>query len=173
MEQLKDLDSFKDMYLQPFSERWKPTENDTPVWVYGEIYSLDVMLKAQHQLLQKLQNLPCPQPEAFLVALMVALDSTFLTQFSQASMWLIYMFFGNVSKYVHCLPDSLSTHHVAYLPKVCCFSVSLTQHSEPTQIDDAFADFYMKMYHQVPSADVLTHVKRELVHSVLRLMFGG
>ena len=89
-EQLKDLDSFKEMYLQPFSERWKPTENDTPVRVYGEIYSSDAMLEAQHQLLQKLQNLPRPQPEAFLVALMVASDSTFLTQFSQASMWPIY-----------------------------------------------------------------------------------
>ena len=30
-EQLKDLDSFKEMYLQPFSEHWKPTENDPPV----------------------------------------------------------------------------------------------------------------------------------------------
>ena len=54
------------------------------------------MLEAQHQLLQKLQDLPCPQPEAFLVALMLASDSTFPTQFSQASMWPIYVFFGNV-----------------------------------------------------------------------------
>ena len=31
----------------------------------------------------------------------------------------------------------------------------------------------MKTYHQVPSTEFLTHVKRELVHGVLRLMFGG
>lgn len=82
------------------------------------------MLEAQHQLLQKLQDLPCPQPEAFLVALMLASDSTFPTQFSQASMWPIYVFFGNVSKYIRSLPDSLSAHHIAYLPKVCYCLVS-------------------------------------------------
>ena len=47
-EQLKDPDSFKEMYLQPFSEYWKPTENDPPVRVYGEIYSSNAMLEAQH-----------------------------------------------------------------------------------------------------------------------------
>ena len=123
-EQLKDPDSFKEMYLQSFSEHWKPTENDPPVRVYREVYSSNTMLEAQHQLLQKLQDLPCPQPEAFLIALMLASDSTFLTQFSQASMWLIYVFFGGVSKYIWSLPDSLSAHHIAYLPKVCYHLVS-------------------------------------------------
>lgn len=123
--QLKDPDSFKEMYLQPFSEYWKPTESDTPIRVYGEVYSSDAMLDAQRKLLHKLRDLPRPQPEAFLVALMIASDSTFLTQFSQASMWPIYVFFGNVSKYIRCSPDSLSAHHVAYLPKVGCGAVSL------------------------------------------------
>ena len=172
-EQLKDPESFKEMYLQPFSEHWKPTENDPPVRVYGEIYSSEAMLKAQRQLLQKLRNLPCPQPEAFIVALMIASDSTFLTQFSQASMWPMYMFFGNVSKYTRSSPESLAAHHIAYLPKVCHGPVSLAQCSESTQIDDKFSEFYMKTYHRVPPAEVVTHVKRELVHSVLRLMFGG
>ena len=129
-EQLKDPNSFKEMYLQPFSEHWKPTENDPPVRVYGEIYSSDAMLAAQQKLLRKLQDLPRPQPEAFLVALMIASDSTFLTQFSQASVWPVYMFFGNVSKYTRCSPDSLSAHHVAYLPKVCRCLVPLPQRSE-------------------------------------------
>jgi len=124
-EQLKDPISFKEMYLQPFSEHWKPTKNDPPVRVYGEVYSSDAMLNAQRKLLEKLQDLPRPQPEAFLVALMLASDSTFLTQFSQASMWPIYMFFGNVSKYIRSSPDSLSAHHVAYLPKVCHASLSM------------------------------------------------
>jgi len=128
-EQLKDPNSFKEMYLQPFSEHWKPTENDTPVRVYREVYSSEAMLNAQQKLLQKLQDLPRPQPEAFLVALMLASDSTFLTQFSQASVWPVYMFFGNVSKYTRCSPDSLSAHHVAYLPKVRHCLVSLPQRS--------------------------------------------
>lgn len=172
-EQLKDPVSFKEMYLQPFSEHWKPTKNDPPVRVYGEIYSSDAMLEAQRQLLQKLQNLPRPQPEAFLVALMIASDSTFLTQFSQASMWPIYMFFGNVSKYTRSSPESLAAHHVAYLPKVRHSPVSLAQCSESAQIDDKFSEFYMKTYHRVPPSEVITHVKRELVHRVLMLMFGG
>jgi len=172
-EQLKDPESFKEMFLQPFSEHWKPTKNDPPVRVYGEVYSSDAMLEAQRQLLQKLRNLPCPQPEAFLVSLMLASDSTFLTQFSQASMWPIYMFFGNVSKYIRSSPDSLSAHHVAYLPKVRQSLVSLAQCSESAQIDDKFTEFYIKTYHQVPSPEVITHIKRELVHRVIRLIFGG
>ena len=172
-EQLKDPDSFKEMFLQPFSEHWKPTESDPPVRVYGEIYSSDAMLEAQRQLPQKLRDLPRPQPEPFLVALMLASDSTFLTQFSQASMWPIYMFFGNVSKYIRCSPDSLSAHHVAYLPKVCQSLVPLSQCSESAQIDDKFSEFYMKTYHRLPTAEVVTFVKRELIHRVLRLMFGG
>jgi hypothetical protein len=124
-EQLKNPETFKEMFLQPFSEHWKPAEDDTPVRVYGEVYSSDAMLSAHHKLLEKLQNLPRPRPEAFLVALMLASDSTFLTQFSQASMWPIYMFFGNTSKYIRSSPDSLSAHHVAYLPKVCDSSFSV------------------------------------------------
>ncbi|KAF9642760.1 hypothetical protein BDM02DRAFT_3192719 [Thelephora ganbajun] len=41
-EELKNPVSFKEMYLQPFSEHWKPTGDDTPVRVYGEVYSSDV-----------------------------------------------------------------------------------------------------------------------------------
>lgn len=117
-EQLKNPETFKEMYLQPFSEHWKPVGEDTPVRVYGEVYSSDAMLNAQQRLLEKLQNLPRPQPEALLVMLMLASDSTFLTQFSQASMWPVYMFFGNISKYLRGSMDSLPVHHVAYLPKV-------------------------------------------------------
>ena len=129
-EQLKDPNMFKEMYLQPFSEHWKPTESDPPVRVYGEVYSSDAMLDAQRKLLEKLRGLPLPQPEAFLVAMMLASDSTFLTQFSQASMWPIYMFFGNVSKYIRSSPDPLSAHHVAYLPKVCHTPVSLVHYAQ-------------------------------------------
>jgi len=31
----------------------------------------------------------------------------------------------------------------------------------------------MKTYHRVPPAELFTYVKQELVHRVLRLMFGG
>jgi hypothetical protein len=127
-EQLRDSQSFGEMYLRPFSEHWKPTESNPPVRLYGEIYSSDAMLDAQRELHQKLHDLPQPQPEAFLVALMLASDSTFLTQFSQASMWPVYAFFGNVSKYIRSSPDSLSAHHVAYLPKVCHGPISLANH---------------------------------------------
>ena len=59
-EQLKDPSSFKEMFLQPFSEHWKPTKNDPPVRVYGEVYSLDAMLDAQRKLSKKLPDLPHP-----------------------------------------------------------------------------------------------------------------
>lgn len=172
-KRLRDPTSFKEMYLQPFSEHWAPTEGDTPIRVYGEVYSSDAMLDAQHRLSEKLRNLPLPQPEAFLVGLMLASDSTFLTQFSQASMWPIYMFFGNVSKYTRSSPDS-PANHVAYLPKVRRGLIPLFITDQLfLKIDEEFSEFYMKTYHQLPSNDILAFVKRELVHRVLRLMFGG
>ncbi|KAF9647355.1 hypothetical protein BDM02DRAFT_3098315, partial [Thelephora ganbajun] len=58
--------------------------------------------------------------------------------------------------------------------KVCHHLVSLAASLKSfLQLDDEFSDFYMKEYHKVPPAEILTYVKRELVHRVLRLMFSG
>lgn len=59
-----------------------------------------------------------PDVEIALVPILLWSDSTQLTNFGNASMWPIYAFFGFVSKYVRARPNSLSAHHLAYVPKV-------------------------------------------------------
>ena len=46
-------------------------------------------------------------------------DATQLANFGDASLWPIYLYFGNQSKYTRCLPTASACHHVAYIPTVC------------------------------------------------------
>ena len=45
-------------------------------------------------------------------------DSTQLTSFGNASLWPIYLFVGNQSKYVRSKTSLLTAQHLAYVPKV-------------------------------------------------------
>ena len=48
-------------------------------------------------------------------------DSTHLTSFGNASLWPIYLYLGNQSKYTRGKPTSFARHHMAYIPKVFLF----------------------------------------------------
>jgi hypothetical protein len=50
--------------------------------------------------------------------MMIWSDSTHLAEFGNASLWLIYLFFGNQSKYSRAKPNDFAAHHIAYMPKV-------------------------------------------------------
>lgn len=125
-------DSARDFHYTPFKSIWKPSHpissnegadtDPLPIpeqRIYDEIYSSDAMLE-EHA---KLQNLP-PEPgcklERVVAALMFWSDSTHLASFGNASLWPLYMFFGNQSKWARCKPRMASCHHIAYFPKVCC-----------------------------------------------------
>jgi hypothetical protein len=41
------------------------------------------------------------------------------------------------------------------------------------QLPDSIKEFYRKHYNTDPTADMLTHLGRELTHAVLRLVLGG
>lgn len=56
--------------------------------------------------------------ENVVAIMMLWSDSTHLANFGTASLWPIYMFLGNTSKYKHAKPSSFSAMHVAYIPSV-------------------------------------------------------
>ena len=56
--------------------------------------------------------------ETVIAALMLWSDSTHLANFGNAALWPVYMFIGNLSKYIRAKPTSFSAHHLAYIPKV-------------------------------------------------------
>ncbi|KAG1897413.1 uncharacterized protein F5891DRAFT_1191849 [Suillus fuscotomentosus] len=55
--------------------------------------------------------------ETVIGAIMLWSDSTHLASFGNASLWPIYLFIGNQSKYIHGKPTSFAAHHLAYIPK--------------------------------------------------------
>lgn len=81
------------------------------------MYSTDTWIK-YHEEINALPRKEGDTNERVVVGLMFWSDSTRLAQFGDASLWPIYMYFGNQSKYVRGRPSEFACHHVAYLPKV-------------------------------------------------------
>jgi hypothetical protein len=104
-------------HYTPFKKFWKPTADGPPQRIHDEIYSSDAMVKAH----EDLQNLPPESScnlERVVASLMFWSDSTHLASFGNASLWPIYLFFGNQSKWLRGKPRCGACHHVAYIPKV-------------------------------------------------------
>ena len=102
-------------HIIPFKEFWKPSEEDPIERVYSELYTSDAMI-SEHK---KIRSTPrkCTL-ETVVASIMLWSDSTHLASFGMASLWPIYMFIGNLSKYIRGKPTSFAAHHIAYIPKV-------------------------------------------------------
>ena len=119
-KELQDPDSFEHIHIKPFEEWWKPSESDNPIRVYSDVYTSNAMLEADRKLQESLKvtGSAGPQLETFIVSIGLYSDSTNLTAFSHASLWPMYMYIVNESKYQRAKLTSFSAHHVAYLPTV-------------------------------------------------------
>ena len=120
MTELKDPDSFDNIHVTPYTEWWNPGPGEDPVRVYSEIYNSDAMLEADKKMRDGLHAAPRPEDdlETFIVSALLYSDSTHLASFGSASLWPVYLYLGNVSKYTRLKPSSLSAHHIAYIPTV-------------------------------------------------------
>jgi hypothetical protein len=107
--------SAKQYHLSPYREFWKPSEDAPAERIYSEIYSSDVVIE-EHQKI-KAEQRDCTL-ETVVIPMLLWSDSTHLASFGTASLWPIYLFIRNLSKYVRCKPLSFSAHHIAYIPKV-------------------------------------------------------
>ena len=108
-------------HLTPFSLMHKSPITGAKQRVYGELYNSDAFIKEHH----RVQNCSHPPPddpkcklEKVITALMFWSDSTHLTNFGTAKLWPIYLFFGNLSKYIRSRPSSGACNHLAYIPSV-------------------------------------------------------
>jgi len=102
----------------PFTDWWCPPGSTTPIRIYGEAYSSDIAV----QLFEEVKGIPPPadqpQMESVIMLLMLGSDATHLASFGTASLWPLYVFFGNMSKYDSSRPSEFAACHLAYLPKV-------------------------------------------------------
>ena len=110
----------KQFHLFPFKQFWQNTEDGTEQQVYDELYTSDAWLEA-HNNLQKQANKPGCKLNKIIVAMMFSSDATMLASFRTAKAWLVYLYFGNVSKYTRAQPTSGTCHHVAFISSVSEF----------------------------------------------------
>ena len=100
----------------------------------------------------------------------------FRSNFGTASLWPVYLFFGNMSKYDSSKPSEFPACHLAYLPSVRTISLNHPGFGlamTVRQLPDSFADEYMKEFGIAPPPDVITHCRRELYHAVITLILEG
>lgn len=110
----------------PYRNYWSRGPSGHDERVYGELYTSDAFLEA-HKLLQSQPPEDGCNLERIVCALMLYSDSTHLASFGDASLWPLYLYFGNQSKYERVCPSSGSCHHVAYIPKIHYISLFTIQ----------------------------------------------
>lgn len=103
-------------HFAPFRQFWQRAGGAVEM-VYSELYSSSAFIKA-HEDIQKLPREAGCKLQRVVCSIMLWSDSTQLANFGNASLWPVYMFFGNQSKYDRARPNANACHHLAYIPKV-------------------------------------------------------
>lgn len=111
---LQDSDA-QHFHLFPFKAYWHPDRANPPQRIYSELYNSDAYLE-EHERIRAAHG--TSEIEVVVASIMLWSDSTQLANFGTASLWPIYLFLGNQSKYMRCKPGNLAAHHIAYIPKV-------------------------------------------------------
>lgn len=133
-------------HYSPYQLLWQPPRTREgclpPIErIYGELYSSRAFLEEDARLQASPREPDCNLPRA-VIARMPWSDSTHLAEYGNASLWPIYLLFGNQSKYARGRPSSNACHHVAYIPKVsmaysllsaCFLKLLYSCHTAPRQ----------------------------------------
>ncbi|KAF9464233.1 hypothetical protein BDZ94DRAFT_1216685 [Collybia nuda] len=143
----------RSFHLTPFKRiHVDPTGQETRI--FDEVYTSEAFEEA-HDKLQKQPTQPGCMLERVIAGLMFWSDSTHLTNFGTASVWPIYMYYANLSKYIRAKPNSGACHHIAYIPSL------------PDNLSDFISTFITATSHR---PKILTLCKHELIHGVWRLI---
>jgi hypothetical protein len=106
-----------DFHFTPFQFFWQPFNNAPAQRIISELYNSDAFLQEHQQVWAQQLDSEC-NLERVVAALMLWSDATHLANFGTASLWPVYLYFGNQTKYKRCKPSAFAVHHIAYLPKV-------------------------------------------------------
>ncbi|KAG6904246.1 hypothetical protein DXG01_011497, partial [Tephrocybe rancida] len=140
--------------LEPYKLLWRLKDGEEPLPLYGEMYSSTAFLQAHQDLQQSPPEPGCSLPRV-VVALMFWSDATHLTQFGNAKITPLYLYFASTPP------------HSAHFRKPYAdgFPSSLTQ------LPDVFKDFVTQYMGQKKiNANLMTHCNRELVHKQWRTL---
>jgi hypothetical protein len=105
-------------HISPFKRLWKDPLDNHEERVFDELYTSDTWLEAQDDIQRQPKEHGCSL-ERIIAGLMLFSDATHLANFGTAKAWPLYLYFGNLSKYVRAAPTSGACHLVGFLPSVC------------------------------------------------------
>ena len=111
---LSDTDT-EYFHFYPHKTCWQPDDAGTPKQVYSELYNSDMFIEEHEHIWNAHRQ---SEHETVITAMMFWSDSTQLANFRTASLWPVYLFLGNQSKYTRCKRSAFTAHHLAYIPKV-------------------------------------------------------
>ncbi|KAG2010174.1 hypothetical protein CC2G_013017 [Coprinopsis cinerea AmutBmut pab1-1] len=139
----------------PYKEFWKADPSAPPEQLIGEVYTSSAFLEEHQAILQapRIEGDSDDIPYA-IASILLWSDSTHLTSFGDASLWPIYAYFGNQSKYERCKPSKFAAHHLAYIPT----------------IPKDFQDEYREQYGVAAATQTVTLLRRQLFHAVWKLL---
>jgi hypothetical protein len=104
-------------HISPFKRLWKDPLDNHEERIYDELYTSDAWLQAQDDLQRQPKERGCSL-ERVVAGLMLFSDATHLANFGTAKAWPLYLYFGNLSKYIRAAPTSGACHLVGFLPSV-------------------------------------------------------
>jgi hypothetical protein len=114
-------------HLSPFKLFHRSPLTGETERAYSELYNSDAFIDEHHHIQQHAPvDVEGCKAEKVIAAMMIWSDSTHLANFGTASLWPIYLQFGNLSKYIRASPNSGSCFHLAYIPSVSALISSLT-----------------------------------------------
>ncbi|KAG9122264.1 hypothetical protein FRC07_001441 [Ceratobasidium sp. 392] len=141
------------VHFEPFKSLWVPPgkSKSEAQTLMGEIYNSPEMIEEYKEIQKlKISDAKCMLPRVP-AAVMFGSDALQLGAFSTKKAWMLYMWLGNISKYKRCKPNSGYCYDLAHIPS----------------LPDSVKDEITKLNGRPPSASLLTHLRRELMHAVL------
>ena len=162
----------RQFHFTPFSLIHRSPITNKEQRVYGELYNSDEFIN-EHRRVQNRSPPPPDDPgcklEKVIAALMFWSDSTHLTNFGTAKLWPIYLFFGNLSKYIRSRPSSGACNHLAYIPSVCISNMrNMRSNLYIPQLPDSF-ESWISSWHphwDTQRSQLMAHCRRELIQAV-------
>jgi hypothetical protein len=166
----------RQFHFTPFSLMHRSLATSEEQRVYGELYNSDEFIN-EHKRVQNRSPPPPDDPgcklEKIIAALMFWSDSTHLTSFGTAKLWPIYLFFGNLSKYIRSRPSSGACHHLAYIPSVRISKIHNTRPNlQIPQLPDSF-ESWISGWHphwDTQRSQLMAHCRRELIQAAWKFI---
>ncbi len=111
--------------------------------------------------------------EYCILPLLLWSDATHLSSFGSAALWPIYLYFGNLSKYVRGRPTEFAAQRLAYIPEVS-WVVGLkglqSLFADSYQLPDSVKDKYAELLGKSMNPEVMKFLRRDLYQHIWSLL---